>query len=862
LSDDDRKLAMQFSAIDTDKLSVREAVAALDAMNNFLVNHTTDGMGSVVKSYEGALNADRGAKIMNAKPIRYAGNKKLGRFMFRYFGQIQLVFEAAFKDPVAWSQISLDSGFREFTLGKTKAHIYTKKVIDEYNEKFKSIKDFHTPENTFERYIYAIMYRTVSDTEIGRKKEFDRQKRIIEESVFGRIDYGTDEQQKYAEMEREVYNRILKDANNIEDVAKNVSSDNKAAVQFWIDQFAKKFDDFQKVSRAIHNVILSEDINYTPQRHSVIGGKQIKESEDLTFIQNGQFFYDKKAGSFMERNTSLTTLPKNQDRTPSRGINLEFDTTMFNAFLEAMVDSETAASVKKMEGYFNSPGFAKMVKSNEDRDMLRKIITEFISESKKGNYVPATEFREITKWLDDVSAFGTARALASVSQPILQTVPVMLNTLVNAGRLDIGAWSEAQDWLRDNGYEIAVRGLTSRADVQSIKSLIKMQEEGKTRQFIRGLRKFNEKALEKGLGSFDKWIAEVSWISYYKQNLKKRGLDIDNIDWSSHTPDPIAAEYAQSMVNRNQNISDIDQIGKVFKDKNEAITFIRKTAFAFASFSMNQKMRMAVDAKVLRNRDGNYTDEQKARAIRSLAATGLEMAAFRGIQIGIATGLYTVGKEILKSLIGDDEEELNELIPGAGDIKSEQDFAKFINSQIGYATATSVYDVMSPIPATDPAIASAWNLIADVAGLGDDAMLPEPTSGTLRQLGTYGVAGEKLYKMIEMINLASTGQFEYDGRFGKQTMYISGDEMDAEATAATIYSMYALGLIPETLLGKIANNMHRMIKDRAVSRPDKYMPLEEREMLQEQLDQDIDQIYLDKAEEIRRDMKQREMFLE
>jgi hypothetical protein len=53
-----------------------------------------------------------------------------------------------------------------------------------------------------------------------------------------------------------------------------------------------------------------------------------------------------------------------------------------------------------------------------------------------------------------------------------------------------------------------------------------------------------------------------------------------------------------------------------------------------------------------------------------------------------------------------------------------------------------------------------------------------------------------------------------------------------------------------------------MIKKRAVSRPDKYMPLEERIMLQEQLNQNIDQLYLDKAEEVRREMKRREIFLD
>jgi len=273
-------------------------------------------------------------------------------------------------------------------------------------------------------------------------------------------------------------------------------------------------------------------------------------------------------------------------------------------------------------------------------------------------------------------------------------------------------------------------------------------------------------------------------------------------------------------------------------------------------------MRMAVDAKVLRNRDGNYTDEQKARAIRSLAATGLEMASFRGLQLGIGYGLFYLGKEIVRSIGGDDEEELNELFPGAGDIAKEEEFAKWFNSQVAYATATSVYDIMSPLPAADPAIANAWNLLADIGGFGEDAMLPEPTSGTLRQLGTYGVAAEKLYKMTEMINLAATGEFEYDSRTGKKKMYIDEGDMELETTAAIIYSMYALGLIPESILGKVANNMHNSVKKRAVSKTDKFMSWEEREQLQENLEVDIDKMTLDKAKKIQEELKRREIFLD
>jgi len=93
-------------------------------------------------------------------------------------------------------------------------------------------------------------------------------------------------------------------------------------------------------------------------------------------------------------------------------------------------------------------------------------------------------------------------------------------------------------------------------------------------------------------------------------------------------------------------------------------------------------------------------------------------------------------------------------------------------------------------------------------------------------------------------------------------MYISKRDMGAEAIAATAYTLYAFGIIPETLVGKLAAEMHRRIRKNAVSKPDIYMSDEERLQLEEQTNQDMEGLMLEKAQETQRDVQRQQMFLD
>lgn len=54
----------------------------------------------------------------------------------------------------------------------------------------------------------------------------------------------------------------------------------------------------------------------------------------------------------------------------------------------------------------------------------------------------------------------------------------------------------------------------------------------------------------------DVWIARSSFITYYLKDMKSKGENVKDIDWSTHEWNKESAQYAQLMVDRQQNISD------------------------------------------------------------------------------------------------------------------------------------------------------------------------------------------------------------------------------------------------------------------------------------------------------------------
>ena len=147
----------------------------------------------------------------------------------------------------------------------------------------------------------------------------------------------------------------------------------------------------------------------------------------------------------------------------------------------------------------------------------------------------------MSKGLDLVANLGVGRALIQVFQPVKQVLPVALNTIINSkGNLDITSFTNIplQKWIDSVGTSIAIRGGLSSADLAKLENFTNSDQFNELiKDPIKLIKKLNTLGLEIFLVKPDKAIARVSFITYYKQKLKEKGVDVNAIDWETHKAD-------------------------------------------------------------------------------------------------------------------------------------------------------------------------------------------------------------------------------------------------------------------------------------------------------------------------------------
>jgi hypothetical protein len=419
--------------------------------------------------------------------------------------------------------------------------------------------------------------------------------------------------------------------------------------------------------------------------------------------------------------------------------------------------------------------------------------------------------------------------------------------MINAGRFDF-ATADFNQWLNETGMPISNRGLESQATIESIDRRIEAKGQ-KVQETLRGIADLNQWYLKQLLVKPDVWVARSSFKSYYLQNLKRRGISTD-IDWTNHEMDQEAAEYAQIMVDRQQNISDPLLAGEFLSSDNPMSKISRKIFLPFASFILNQKARMYNDLMTVTSKTASKED--RSLAARSLAGLAAELTAYQALGYGIRN-LYDM---IASSLLGDDdEEEKNKKFLGLDVTKQQYNATK-------YPVKAFFNDIVSPLPILDGA--TTWllnkslsylpylndaeikeavkerNKILEIKGedpmdekteakfienLKDEAKYQVFDDDFSRAFGMIGIAADTYTELGEVSKLAVTGEFtdEYEGR---ETLKKLLPE-DKEKIQYTIIPMllYSTGLMPKDI-GAVSKKYINKIKKRAITET-QYDKLEE-----------------------------------
>jgi len=786
-TDSQKDVVNRFMAMDLNVLSPKEALQAVDALANFLQNQSTARMEAVVSQYNGIVGTkELKAKGIKAFKLRKYGSPLLARFLGEQTTNLNVLFERMFKGVTAGGMVMDKMGLTKLINKKAAAQTEANKIVDRFVNLFYDKKAngeaFNSSYNNTERGMAAFMMRNVIGTEQEMKAEFNRRKGLIKESITA-LKKGNDKEKAKAELYQKVYDNILADSNTIEEVKKKVDEVNLEGINFWLDEWNNKYDQLAEVAENVYNKKLDKDINYTPDRFFTLssdtGAVEISNSESAFLVNSGtNDLYQRETGVLMEavRPDSLSK---------GRYIDLSFDNNNANSMYDALVDINTAAPIRQIEAFLNSPDFESVFPNSDDAEIIKGKkgkpgrIDMYIRNIRNKNPYSNDELASVVKKLNKIAAIGVGQALGGFTQPFKQVIPVMLNTLVNAkGKLDLSAtFNKAKnDFINNSGYSIANRGIESQAQVESLNKLVEEVSKSKGEKLINGIEKLNKWWLDTFLVKPDVFIARASWLTYYEQSLQKQGIDTKDLDYSTHKLNEDAANYAQRMVDRQQNVSDSDLAGKFFASRESSTQLLVKTIMPFASFRMNQASRLGADLATLTNKTSSKED--KDIAARSLAGFGVEVATFRLVSIGISILLGSLSKAIM----GIDED--------------DEEYEKRVDNIIKGARTGTFTDIFSPLPILDKPIqeigAAITQQIEDVTEL--PVAMYSPKSGEYFQsAGLFGISLERASQLAEIIKLSVTG--EYTDDFGKKKT-ISSDAQDALKMLIVPALMTNVGLAP------------------------------------------------------------------
>ena len=854
-----KDIVKRLIGIDTDFMKLEDAYKSIEALDNFIVNKITSGVEAIVNSYEGKLNAEAmersGIKTRSLK-LFFSGLG--GRFFAEYFASLPVLIDTMFAGINAGQRFMNLSGLNEFANGVAKATREQNNMINEYGQKFEKSRpngmDFRAAENVYERGIIAYLSRTIDGNTTQQREELGRRINIVKDSIEA-LSKGDKDQRKMSEIYQSLYDKLGLDEFNknndnltISDIQSRADKTNLEATNWWIGKWAEKYSDLADVSLSVYNTELGSDINYTPDRYSKVEGEE-SPIEDVNLQKAGAFgmdlnFTDKnKTGVLME-----TTRPR---KTPGRYVNLDFDISNARSMKAALVDINTAASVRKIDGFLRSPSMNKIIEDTKDKQILQRRINSYIRRSKHKAVINDATLRELDSAFNYVASIGAVKALGGIFQPIKQTMPVMVNTIINAGPQNMSLASvlgdsDMHEWINNSGMAIANRGMEASTTVETANKYLDKVAGSKGEALGKGLMKINEFWLKKFLQQPDVWIARSSFISYYKQALRRKGVDVSKIDWKNHPVDKEAANYAQHMVDRQQNVSDAAMMGEIMASESGTWKIARKTLLPFANFIMNQKSRMYSDFRTAASSEASKED--KVAALRSLSGLTIELAAYQ--YIGYSIGVMI--KSLAANLVGyepDDEEEEK-------------------NKKYAVQNASNQYikDVLSPLPLTDGATLKAFDFIADQIQdlmisdqeikdaiddenkvreeMGDDPMTDKQKeklkedlinnrkykfedykNDKLFNLGTLSIALDKSSELWEMTKIAKTGKFTEESYGAEKTKYINKADQKMMAYLSALKFASLSGALPVEA-NNLAMYSTKYIKKKAMTENQKDMSTE------------------------------------
>lgn len=782
--------------VDETKLSTRQAREIAKVMDGILYDGNYAGAGKAVALSKAVENA----KAIAADLEKRGFDKGDISQFWADFRTLDQNVEMIAKSSKGASVIQNKAGIQDISAGNAKVNKLANDLSKAYDKLTAGMGGkILNVENRYKRGMLASILQ-VADNDLP-SDSFERYKNYIKETgeILSRSKIKVE--QKEGELVTKLYNQFMDGKEDAAAVIEAITKDNPnntRIVNFFVKQFEPIYGDLRRNTLLYQGKDLPFIQQYTPTQMKRLRGYDELATPEVSITDPISFNGMDEPTDTKSARTTIARKPLKTLKGTKRVLNLDFDGLALNKYRESNYDIQTMESRHLFDNIRKLGDFKSALGGNRNVNVISNGVSNMVLRQKGFNRT-SPEARAAIQLLNVVSGKGVRIALQGTAQFLKQYPSVGLNTLANLGTdMDLYFKSIARFGLHDPIFDQSGIGLraSQHGGTSFELDLRKVQNTDFSGPVIKALSKMTQfgdkmnKVFSYALTTADDAVARNSWGAYYMQDLRKQGVDLDAVDWSSEHKNinKEAAAYAEQMVSRNQIQNDPSKQanflygGGVESGKDLGSVVLKGLAFPFSSFARNAQARLESD---LRKFSGGDRKEATVSIISGIA----EAAAFNALKIAIIGTAVNAGAAAILPKFGFNQPADKDLADRAKQIPA-QALNDVLLSGFGAMADNMIVKGLNRVanPNEDKKLAQ-W-LVPNY----DPGRYGEPDFGLA---GIYGVLPGKLYQLQQEANYIDgqpTGE-AYDSHKKEVVKYQSQLTERQQNMAQMVFAIDVLGVL-------------------------------------------------------------------
>jgi hypothetical protein len=770
--------------IDTDKLNTKQLVFLNNAINNFVENGRFDGVGQyILNQYriQQTYTPEFTKKLQNAVYQLNAFGKYLSKFR-TLPTKLKSVFKTS--EDVAYIRIGVGLDKHDSVYGSEKGFMGK---IDKVREQVSNLAEKLGIAGSSESVVKIgsfsdmVQYKKGLTPEEIQQEFLSRKNAFYESIINGKNlmerskDYASKYGDKIKTMEG-VYEKYVKDSETPQDLLSKLTPKEAEFRNNIINRFAKLRPELERLSLIYKNKAFDVYENYFPRTY--IYSFTETPGEELGTVSTR--ILDMSTG-FGKQNVDTETSTAFDDRLIQNGklpkdaiVNYDFLQVFQNEYQKQLYDATTIDSRSLMAQSLSSKEFDEALGKDLDTKQVIENAIDFRVKNEKNGLYPAQKKGVLASIGNAIRTMGNQTALGGIISPwAKQVIPALASTSINTADI-VSKGVDGNDLSVMQGAIVNIQEspdafaefISSSPVSRRHKEQAQFISEGiqNSDQFVqmkRGLAKkiswWNdaaEKVFMTSLKKGDMTGAGISYLSYYKYNLLKRGViksESDfNMEYHAKNPDKIAREYAEQMSSQTLNIN-----SRVDRPQRQILGGI----LPFISFSVNSMNNVSINVNRAISYGNGVSFNERMRAARELGARVAESVAINSTSGALRIAFLKVGtfglSELVRASVADDDEE-REILQQIAD-NTDLYTKKTWENVKGYIIADLLTGQIGE-NIIQPAIDTGYDFTQRIdAALSNEKYVPQPTVKrpyeALKIFGAYGIPVAKALEMGD--NLAS-----------------------------------------------------------------------------------------------------------